>query len=219
MNLAKGRKIVGVQAQLRRLPSELRQLGSRNMEGFLNFSIKRKGSFFLFEHFGYQFAVLNKRTCSDLQGLSEYNVEYQANLLAREWAEVMRDWESLGLATRFSIELNIYGCRSDAENVGKVLARSEIFLQQPRHEFNNTIYYNPHILRIEGYQEIVQLGTSAPAQADSIDRAGANSVVEIEINDDMAVESILDNLSHHVSLSQMVIDHRIRRDLLEYTAC
>lgn len=48
-----------------------------------------------------------------------------------------------------TLDLNIYGQRNDAQQVGKLLTNIGISLQQPLYGLESFIYYNPHFLHID----------------------------------------------------------------------
>ncbi|KAI0550333.1 SNF2 family N-terminal domain-containing protein [Xylaria curta] len=118
-------------------------------------------------------------------------------------------------------EINVHGARADAREIGSILSRSRIFLQKPQHGLHNVEYYNPHILRIEGYSESDSLEpTQVPKNhlsglPDSSEEEGGEEEV-VRSNDTAVVDSILDSLSHHAVLREIAIVPDIRSTLLPH---
>ncbi|KAI1121432.1 SNF2 family N-terminal domain-containing protein [Nemania abortiva] len=114
-------------------------------------------------------------------------------------------------------EVNIYGARTNAKEVGAVLSKSRLFLQKPRHGLDSAEYYNPHILRIDGYHlevdsfEQPQISTTGTSETPERSEEG-----EARSSDTAVVDSILDSLSHHNVLREITIVPDIRSTLLAH---
>lgn len=175
----------------------------------------QEGDYFSLEYDGSKFARLNKRSCSDLQALvTQRQVRFKAYLQNKEWAAAVQSWHQRQTSSLFSVEINIYGARADAEEVGNILSKSGTFLQLPRYGLDDAVYYNPHFLRIEGYSEQVPLETHPSAIVDVVGTPDRTVEEEPQVNDSVVVDSILDSLSHHVFLRQITVDRRIKSELL-----
>ena len=204
-----------MKAQLRDLDPRLGRYNSWTKDSFHSFPVVKEGDYIALEYSGKKFARLNKRSCSDLQALiKQRQVRLQAYLQNKEWATAVQSWQRGQTSSLFLIEINIYGVRADAEEVGSIMSKCGIFLQLPRYGLDGADYYNPHFLRIEGYSEQNSLKTLLPPVVDEVETP--NRVVEEEpqVNDAVIVDSILDSLSHHVLLREIPADYRIKSVLL-----
>ncbi|KAI0805705.1 SNF2 family N-terminal domain-containing protein [Xylaria sp. FL0064] len=117
------------------------------------------------------------------------------------WDAIVSSWNRW--APNFlDVDVNIYGARADAKEVGDILSKFRVFLQMPQHGLGGFDYYNPHLLRLEGYSELV------PPE-----RSGEDEECS---NDTVVVDSILDSLSHHNDLREIAIVPDIRSTLLPH---
>ncbi|KAI1273043.1 SNF2 family N-terminal domain-containing protein [Xylaria sp. FL0933] len=86
----------------------------------------------------------------------------------------------------------------------------------PQHGLGGFDYYNPHLLRLEGYSELVppeQPQLSTEHVSETPERSGED---EERSNDTAVVDSILDSLSHHNDLREIAIVPDIRSTLLPH---
>lgn len=182
---------------------------------FRHFQVVPEGHCYSLEHHGNKFAVLNKKTCSDFQALlNGQQIRLHAYVRSKEWSNVLKSWQKNKSSTILTVEINIYGAREVADEVGNILSTSGTFLQQPRSGLDGIAYYNPHFFRVPGFSDANSLDTpiltikdttSAPIQKAGLDERNDPSV---------EVASILDSLSHHDFLKERFADVRIRRPLL-----
>ncbi|KPI45584.1 uncharacterized protein AB675_641 [Cyphellophora attinorum] len=114
------------------------------------------------------------------------------------------------------VEINFYGLREHADEVGKKMASLGLFLQRPLYGDVEVPHYNPQILSIEGYipRESQQMLTSASADTASQKQAVSPPTVAAQETDSEAFDSILDSLSHHAILDQVTSIPGIKGDLL-----
>jgi SWI/SNF-related matrix-associated actin-dependent regulator of chromatin subfamily A3 len=171
--------------------------------------VVKEGDYFALEYGKYKFARLSKGLCCNLRALvAESQVRIQAFVLNKDWTTAVRS------STLLLVDINIYGSREDAEEVGRTLSKSGTFLQFPRYGLDGVEYYNPHLFRIEGYPEQVPIET-VPWPAEGVIEIPDRSVEEeTQLNDSLVVDSILDSLSHHVPLREIPVDSRIKSTLL-----
>lgn len=115
-------------------------------------------------------------------------------------------------------ELNIYGPREIAHEVGKALSATETFLQQPRFGLDGIQYYNPHYLPVPGFSEVSSLETPILAIEDTSAPPLIQNTTPVEQGDASGeVTDILDHsLSHHGLLHEQAADARIRSSLLPW---
>jgi SWI/SNF-related matrix-associated actin-dependent regulator of chromatin subfamily A3 len=73
------------------------------------------------------------------------------------FAPVRAIQETLGRATKekeavVRVQINVYGARSIAHDIGKDLSDQKIYLQRPGYVRGGTTYENPHVLTLTGFQ-------------------------------------------------------------------
>ena len=176
-----------------------------------SFPVVQEGGYFALEHLEVKFAHLNKGLCNDLKKLvTDRQVRIQAFVQNKDWTTVMQSWQNHS-QTLFPVEINIYGNGPDAEEVGRALCKSGIYLQYPRFGLDGLEYHNPHFLQIEGYSDQVPARTST---ADEVETRDQSVEPETQTNDSAVVDTILDSLSHHADLGQISVDRRIKTTLL-----
>ncbi|KAI1205005.1 SNF2 family N-terminal domain-containing protein [Annulohypoxylon truncatum] len=209
--------IIDVKVQLynMRRPSQSR---SRMNDSVGFFAVVQEGDYFTLEHDGDKFGRLNKGLCRHLHELvSMKSVCIQACELDNGYnAETSSP--SCQSPTHLLVDISIYGARTDAKDIGDLLSKSNIFLQMPRHRLEGVEYYNPHILRIEGYlapASIEPLPSSSKVGFGSPE--SPNRTEETRTNDTAGVDSILDwSLSHHNILQEITIVPGIKSTLLPH---
>ncbi|KAF2492652.1 hypothetical protein BU16DRAFT_620011 [Lophium mytilinum] len=175
------------------------------------FSLTQEGDYFTLEYGGHHFARLSKGLCSTFRAISiTQQVHFRAFVQEKDWNVAEAP------PTNFALELNVYGPKDKADEVGKILSKQHQFLQKPRYEMEGVEYYNPQLLRLNGHlepvaNEFVDLSREGLAQM-------ASSRVEDQPNvpESTAVDSILDSLSHNVSLRSIPVDGRIKSVLLPH---
>jgi hypothetical protein len=182
---------------------------------FRHFQVAPEGIYYSLEHHGNKFAVLNKKTCSDFQEvLNGRQVHLHAYVQSKEWSNALKSWQNDKNSTILTVEINVYGAREVADEVGKVLSTSGTFLQQPRYGLDGIAYYNPHYFRVPGFSDANSLDTPILTVKDTTS-APIQNAGQVERSDaSVEVTSILDSLSHHGFLKERVADVRIRRPLL-----
>ncbi|KAH8652694.1 SNF2 family N-terminal domain-containing protein [Tricladium varicosporioides] len=212
--------IIDVKAQLKSTNfPQGRCSSTQGTTSFQRFQVAQEGNFYSLEQAGYKFAVLNKKTCSDLKAaLDGRQLRVEAYVLSKELSNAFKSWQSNKSSAIITGELNLYAPREIAHEVGKVLSAAETFLQQPRFGLDGVQYYNPHYLPIPGFSETGSIETpiltiedkSAPPLAQDATAEGQNDASG-EVTD------ILDHsLSHRGLLHEQAADARIRSSLLPH---
>ncbi|KAK7999486.1 hypothetical protein PG990_012086 [Apiospora arundinis] len=114
-------------------------------------------------------------------------------------------------------EINIYGAKANAREIGGTLSKFGIFLQRPKYGLGTaTEYHNPHILRMDGYPDL------DPSEELQEPTNGFHETTDISLgestrrNDNAMVDSILDSLSHHPILQNIDIVPEIKTPLLDH---
>ncbi|KAI3335700.1 SNF2 family N-terminal domain-containing protein [Ustulina deusta] len=181
-----------------------------------SFDVAQEGDYFALKHGGSTFGRLNKGLCRHLRDLvSKQQVCIQAFVSTNDWDTAMSSW-SRRTTTYPLAEINIYGARASAEEVGSILSKYRLFLQMPQHGLDNVEYYNPHILRIEGYSQLASFEQPREFTKDASETSGSSEEREARSNDTTVVDSILDSLSHHNVLQEISIVPDIRSTLLPH---
>jgi SWI/SNF-related matrix-associated actin-dependent regulator of chromatin subfamily A3 len=188
---------------------------------WVGFDVTVEGDYFSLKNGDQRVARLNKKTCNDLLPLKE-DIIIRAFANTQKWSETWKELPSQVKVFPFSVELNIYGLKEDANRIGELLSSSGTFLQPPQFETEDFEYHNPHFFRFDGYIEKTALhpllseepGFSS-GHSKRIDASEAE-ILETQTSNAVQVDSILDSLSHHSDLRQISIDRRIKTELLEY---
>ncbi|KAI8630497.1 SNF2 family N-terminal domain-containing protein [Xylariaceae sp. FL1651] len=179
-----------------------------------SFDVVPEGDYFALMCNEKKLGRLSKGLCRPLRLVSK-QLRIQAYVSINDLNTAISSWSTQN-PTSLLAEVNIYGARADAMEVGSVLSKSRIFLQMPQHGLNDTEYYNPHILRIEGHSELVSLEQpeiSTQYRSETPERSRER---ETRANDTAVVDSILDSLSHHDVLREIAIVPDIRSTLLPH---
>jgi hypothetical protein len=190
------------------------------------FDILEHGAFYALESLGEKFAVLNKKVCQDIQILRrDRDMRMQAFVPREQWLQSIQQWESERASAVVNFDLNIYGPRRHAAEVGRILSSTKLFLQRPIHGTSGLLYYNPHYLHIDEVlgNEVLETplyfaqDRSHKARVDVFEQAEKSPDEEThQLNDTTEIDTILNSLSHHSILAKSVADRRIRSNLLEY---
>ncbi|KAH6664215.1 SNF2 family N-terminal domain-containing protein [Halenospora varia] len=212
--------IIDVKAQLK--STNFPHGGYSSAQGtvsFRHFRVVPEGNFYSLEQSGNKFAVLNRKTCSDLKAaLDGRQLRIEAYVPSKEWSNGLKSWQKNKSSTMITGELNIYGPREIAHEVGKALSATETFLQQPRFGLDGIQYYNPHYLPVPGFSEVNSLETPILAIEDTSAPPLIQNTTPVEQGDASGeVTDILDHsLSHHGLLHEQAADARIRSSLLPH---
>jgi len=207
-------QIVNQTAQLQR-GAQLSQYRHMSRNPTKCFAVVREGNYFALEHEGNKFARLKNGLCSIFHELiTGSQVRIQAYVSGRDWAAALQSWHP-GSTALIPVELNIHGALEDANGIGTILFKSGIFLQAPRYGLGETFYYNPHLLHRGDCSGLAYPEAIFPIIADATDTPHRSQENEPEVDDSMVVDSILNELSHHVLQPNTVhVNRRIKSSLL-----
>jgi SWI/SNF-related matrix-associated actin-dependent regulator of chromatin subfamily A3 len=174
-------------------------------------AVVQEGNYFALEFDGHKFAHLNKGLSRALRAVvTARQIRIQAYVSKKDWTIGVQSWPGKASAL-FPVEINLYGTRSDAEEVGRILSKSGIFLQFPQYGLNGVEYHNPHLLRMEGYSEQIPIET-LPSPMEDVVKTPDLIEEDTQIDDFI---SILDSLSYlAILLPDMPVDHYIKTALL-----
>lgn len=152
------------------------------------------------------FAVFTKTASQYMHQLVEMDGVRLEGLISRSQFLAARTRDE----TTISVDVNIYGKREDACNVGDVLSRFGVYLQQPAHELEHTTYYNPHFLHI---QELLGLGPAQETPKFKFGMPTDENARQVESNSPATptteqgdtsteISNVLSSLTHHSILRQ-----------------
>lgn len=178
------------------------------------FAVVQQGDFLTLEHWGVKFGRLNKGLCRRLHGLISQNcARIQVFIPGKDLAKAISARNDQP-AEQLPAEINIYGTKANARWIGDILSKSGIFLQSPQYGSEDAEYYNPHILRMEGYPDLPSFEPSQEPGNDAHETIDGGIEGPARRNDTAMVDSILDSLSHHHVLQEMAYVPNIKSTLL-----
>ena len=189
------------------------------------FDICQHGAFYALDSLGAKFAVLNKKVCQDIKALlAGRDLRLQAYVSREEWTHTGQQWEREKAAAVVNFDLNIYGSRKDANDVGKILSSAMLFLQRPLYGIGgNVVYYNPHYLHAEEIRgnEVsetpISIAQDKPSDSHGDAEGQAKKAVQDEVDqtsDTGEIDTILNSLSHHNILAKSATDRSIIKSTL-----
>lgn len=204
-----------VKAQLRTEPPSCYDVPGVEHQSF---GIHQYGAFYALESAGAKFAVSNKKICQDIHRfLDTREILLRAFVPGEEWARIVQCWRKQSISTTLSFDLNLYGSRHRAVEVGRILSSAQIYLQRPLFGLDGCIYYNPHYLHAEeilgGHASETPISILNAAPVGNPQQVVLNQ--EQQRNESAEIDSILNSLSHHHFLGKSAADHRIKTPLLE----
>lgn len=103
-----------------------------------------------------------EKALTGIHQLLQYHVDLEV------FAPIIEIHETINRATTgkeaiVRVNVNIYGSRSSSHSIGQELSNKKIYLQRPDYVRPNTIYDNPHVLKLEGFalptrsQDIIEI--------------------------------------------------------------
>ena len=157
---------------------------------------------------GTKFAQLNTHLSKILPSIldtSQVDMEALVNIISFKQT-VERAWKSGEASIRVSI--NIYGPRNAIDSVSQELSRAKIFLQQPDHPRQGTMYENPHVLQLNRHagEEFVT----------GVVTAEEDSLASQKVDFGAAVEDIYGSLKRATHLQRREGDKSLRTTLLPH---
>lgn len=186
----------------------------------LCFPVIRQGICYTLQYSDSAFAVLNKKTCDDIQSLfSVKEVSILAFIQAKKWTRACQDHRVGAGTVTLSMDLNVYGHKEDAAEVGGLLSANGTFLQQPLHGLDNVVYYNPHVLHapeiLGGFvHETPRLRINMDTE--ELVQSEVKTKESKAVDASSELDSILDSLSQQkfLHIQSQVADQRLRTELL-----
>lgn len=183
-----------------------------------SFAVVQEGDYFTLDFLGVKFGRLNKGLSKGLHDLVAQNqIFVQAFIPSNDLVTAMQCCNGR-TPGQLPAEINIYGSKANAREIGAALSKAGIFLQKPQHGLEIAEYYNPHILRMDGYPDLLPYEEpqefTNEAQETSERTTGAPRE-STRRSDTAEVDLILDSLAHHPILREIAIVPEIRTSLLE----
>lgn len=105
------------------------------------------------------------------------------------------------------VQVNVYGSYMAAQQVGKELSQSKLYLQRPVYIRDGSTYSNPHIIKLSG-QQIVPFGELTPPKDQIIESRSPESLKKV-------VLEVYSSLTRSKNLRGLEGDHRIMTKLLK----
>ncbi|RYP46657.1 hypothetical protein DL768_007170 [Monosporascus sp. mg162] len=184
------------------------------------FPVSRIGSYFGLDYSGAVFAVFNRKTCLLID---EMQAKHRVQLYAYTEPETLK--RALASHTSkspaiISVDLNIYGERQDATDVGRVLSSHKLFLQQPIHKPESATYYCPHFLHVQevlgqSLTETPWFELCRPQQLLSQQQNGPRASEHL-LDAHAEPASIFNSLSQHAYLHKRAADKGIKTTLKDH---
>jgi hypothetical protein len=176
------------------------------------FQVTQEGSYVVLRQNGNKIAHLNKRSCRYLLDILEARpVHLRAYATNENLAAAVISCHLKGSAMIVT-EINIYGREEEAEDIGHILLKANMYLQKPLYGLSGFVYHNPHLIPFEQSIEDTTVNTMPPDLQD-MDEELFESSTEDQLDITQAVDHILDSLPRP-SLLHIPVDRRIKTALL-----
>ncbi|CAG8962047.1 hypothetical protein HYFRA_00005089 [Hymenoscyphus fraxineus] len=113
----------------------------------------------------------------------------------------------------WSINIQIFGVRADADIVAKELSKYRLFLQHPVPRPSDAIYENPQYLNTFG-SSFINGAVLPPIVVEASQKDSSHNLVSEELLDDAdQVRAVINNLPKQDYLEEAIIDERIKTEL------
>jgi hypothetical protein len=181
------------------------------------FQVAALGSYYGLHANGEAFGVFSKKLCSVIQELlSVGGVRLSAYAEATTLARVFTSHTTQKPAS-LSVDLNVYGKREAAAQVGAVLSSSKTYLQQPLFGLEQALYYNPHFLHMQELsgQYVTQTPLIPTHTEYGLEQHGQTSQTttsQPQIDANKEISHVMNTLSH-TTLQQVVADKCVKATL------
>ncbi|KAK6829653.1 P-loop containing nucleoside triphosphate hydrolase [Apiospora arundinis] len=183
------------------------------------FAVVQEGNYFTLDFLGVKFGRLNKGLSKGLHDLVAQNqIFVQAFIPSNDLVSAMQ-CRNGQTPEQLPAEINIYGSKANAREIGAALSTAGIFLQKPHHGLETAEYYNPHILRMDGYPDLLpyeEPQESTNEAPETPERTTGAPRDPTRRSDTAEVDLILDSLTHHPILREIAIVPEIRTSLLDH---
>jgi SWI/SNF-related matrix-associated actin-dependent regulator of chromatin subfamily A3 len=120
-------------------------------QSFYTFQVSQYGACYGLYSSGNVCAFLNKKICTEIKELHAAMgpdaLRFEAYAQSDHWNPAFESYDVIR-SPIVTVDLNIYGSRENAHQLGKLLAKYGISLQQPLFGLAGYNYYNPHFLHV-----------------------------------------------------------------------
>ncbi|KAK6855357.1 hypothetical protein PG995_008889 [Apiospora arundinis] len=177
-------------------------------------------SYYGLEHSGIIFATISKANCAVISQLyASQNVQLRAFVQHSVLKQALSSHREKHPAT-LKVDINVYGVRGEAYEVGKVLASKDVTLQQPVHGLEGFTYYNPHFLHIkecdgEHVEETPQYDLQLPYELHSEEQS-LRKLAEGTAGGDGDIEAIFNCLAHTQQLQKRAGDRGHQKEAIDF---
>lgn len=182
----------------------------------------RDRSFFLKSHSAECVAILNDETTAALQNISKFSKCYFKTYISQdEWKDLVRCVRIKDRKLYVLVDIVFYGSHEDRNTVGQELSSNRIYLQHPYYQEADTLYDNPHVLKLDGLIPTSKLSNTrnpitTPSEALSFNQGFLD--LEHEDNSPDAqvrrkIATVLNSLTRSKHLKRIEADIRIRTPL------
>jgi SWI/SNF-related matrix-associated actin-dependent regulator of chromatin subfamily A3 len=167
-------------------------------------------------------AVLNEATTKILQDiLTIKECHFEAYLAEEPWDDIV---DSRGKAEKnvyLSVDIVLYGPLEMRDTIGELLSKARTYLQHPCYQEGNTVYDNPHVLKLPATlpSQSTQPSTPPLMRAQSSPEMVENSGIQMEEGSQQSqirrrVATVFDSLTRSKNLGRLEADIRIKTPLL-----
>jgi hypothetical protein len=151
-------------------------------------------------------AILDTSTAEALKALLNLQpIRFQAYADATQANGELQVWKGKREKVEMlAININVYGSREHADEVGRLLSKRQTYLQHPDYQDSDAEYLNPHYFKLPDDE-----GPQRPAFSACQTSAQRSNSPELDVNE------LLDRLTANEGLDSAPIDRRITTHLLE----
>ncbi|KAK7976507.1 hypothetical protein PG989_014970 [Apiospora arundinis] len=177
-------------------------------------------SYYGLEYFGTIFAVISKANCAVISQLcASQNVQLRAFVQHNVLKQALSSHREKYPAT-LKVDINVYGVRGEAYEVGKILSSNDVTLQQPVHGLEGFTYYNPHFLHIKEFdgehvEETPQYELQLPYKLHPEEQS-LRKLAEGTAGGGGEIEEIFNCLTHTQQLQKRAADRGVKTKLQDH---
>jgi SWI/SNF-related matrix-associated actin-dependent regulator of chromatin subfamily A3 len=187
--------------------------GGHPVPGFYKMGIKKSDQQFLVTFPDEsELGEVNAQMEKALTGLAEQ----QQSVSLEVFAPIRPIQETIGRASKkgdaiVRVNVNVYGTRTAARNVGKEFSSYKVYLQRPDYVRPDTIYDNPHVLKLAKFQP-----SAVESGPETQDEKLPDSDVQKAEAFKKTISTIYSSLTRNQSLVGVEGDDRLKTELLPH---
>ena len=158
---------------------------------------------------GNQFGYLRENMTTALKPLRTIkSLEFEVILIAQTLRKQIGNMKKASDAV-IPVDINVYGPRSLADDVGEVLSMGKAFLQRPDHHHRRFPYENPHVIKFTDADAPAPINDVQPQNAtNSQPKSAAEKLQDV-------VSQVHRSLHRSENLQRAEGDQRLKTQLLE----